>query len=207
MHSARTTLLLDDSARKAHRHPHNHVCVREYVQEIRNRDLAVHEAKRELGASVKQAKKGVKEKSKKLTLTKTPARGAPNVHPPAPVPAWVLSSHRYDETLLAVIGILEAVKPQPDVCDWIRRGGLLLDSSALEQQQSPNADADDVVELASQLAGLSVATFPHQYQEQEQAQNLQWFDSEPVVSHWVGRGLHALAALQIEVDAGVLGRP
>src|ERR1700722_6766174 len=47
LHSARTTLLLDDSPHKAPLQPHNHVCVSEYDAFLRSADLRVWEAQRE----------------------------------------------------------------------------------------------------------------------------------------------------------------
>lgn len=38
-HSAGTTLLIDDSAKKAFLQPYNHICVPEYTGDLRNRDL------------------------------------------------------------------------------------------------------------------------------------------------------------------------
>ncbi|KAF8515564.1 hypothetical protein JB92DRAFT_2788887 [Gautieria morchelliformis] len=39
-HTAETTLLIDDSARKAHLQPYSHIPVPEYTQNLRNRDLS-----------------------------------------------------------------------------------------------------------------------------------------------------------------------
>ncbi|KAF9003070.1 hypothetical protein BDQ17DRAFT_1425586 [Cyathus striatus] len=43
-HSARTTLLLDDSPLKAHLQPWNHLCIKEYVGEIRAKDVQIRDA-------------------------------------------------------------------------------------------------------------------------------------------------------------------
>ncbi|KAJ7621320.1 hypothetical protein FB45DRAFT_928926 [Roridomyces roridus] len=199
-HSARTTLLLDDSARKAHRHPYNHVCVRDYVEELWDHDRMVMVVQ---NAKTKATKLGENEASEPATLaspkkaskpkSKSKADAKKAADAPPPPPAWVLSSERHDETLLAVIGILDALKPQPDVNDWIRRGGL---------QPSPPSESESTSasELASQMAGLSVSASGTP--DSHQAQVL-WFDSETIMGHWVARGLRALEALQIEVDAGV----
>ena len=40
-HSAKTTLLLDDSPLKAHLQPYNHVCIQEYASGLRGKDLGV----------------------------------------------------------------------------------------------------------------------------------------------------------------------
>ncbi|KAJ7176771.1 hypothetical protein C8R46DRAFT_1077286 [Mycena filopes] len=184
-HSSRTTLLLDDSALKAHRHPHNHVCVREYVQETRNHDLEV--LRKRTGAKPPKNSKKQSSKSKKAL---------PGVDLPpdeTPPPAGFLVGPTYDETLLAIVGILESVKPQADVADWVRGGGLLLKDSpdaAIVDTPSPPSPAA----LASKMLALNLT----QAQEQEL-----WFDREAVVHDWVGRGVHALEALRIPVVAGM----
>ncbi|KAJ7468972.1 hypothetical protein B0H11DRAFT_2039015 [Mycena galericulata] len=187
-HSARTTLLLDDSARKAHLHPHNHVCVREYIQETRTRDLEVWQKSN--NAMAEKPKKKARAKSKKIL--KDSDLAAPLEEPPA----WVLSSSRYDETLLAVVGILETIKTQPDVAEWIGGGGLLLKeqetpAEMTKQEESSRPPSSDA--LASQLDALNLQEL--------------WFNSEATVGHWVEQGLHTLEALQIEVAAGIRSEP
>lgn len=78
-HSVMSTLLLDDSFRKAQMQPFNHVCIPDYNHERRAFDLQVQEG---------------------------------------------TADGPYDETLLAVIGILEAAKLQSNVAAWIRAGHL-----------------------------------------------------------------------------------
>ncbi|KAJ7097638.1 hypothetical protein C8R44DRAFT_811839 [Mycena epipterygia] len=184
-HSALTTMLLDDSARKAHLHPNNHICVREYLQETRTRDLEMLRAS--LGTVPEKPKKKVKSKKRQDLFSAVDA-------PVDALPAWLLSSSKYDETLLAVIGILETMKTQADVADWIRRGGLVLnDVEGTTVEQANNHRAPPTGQsLVSQMAGLNLA------------QEL-WFNSEAAVSHWVGQGLHALEALQINVVVGIHG--
>ncbi|KAJ7182815.1 hypothetical protein C8R43DRAFT_13658 [Mycena crocata] len=190
-HSSHTTFLLDDSARKAHLHPYNHVCVREYIQETRTHDLAVWQ--KALGP----AKPHKKIKAKKVRTLPTPESEST----PPPAPDWFVSSDKYDETLLAVVGILEALKPQPDVAHWIRSGGLLLkdidaagriDVEATQNSRSRPPSPDTL--LATQMADLDLA----------QAQEL-WFDSEVTVGRWADQGIQALEALKIDVDPGIQG--
>ncbi|KAJ6598297.1 hypothetical protein DFH09DRAFT_56582 [Mycena vulgaris] len=169
-HNARTTLLLDDSALKAHLHPHNHVCVREYLAETRAHDLMVWRSTLLAGAMPEKPKKKAKSQPKN------------------PSGVSFLSPTKYDETLLAVVGILDTLKTQTDVAGWIRGGGLLANPAAevnTEEAQPPSPDS-----LVPQMAALNLA------------QEL-WFNSEAAVSHWVGQGVHALEALQIAVDAGI----
>ncbi|KAJ7798189.1 hypothetical protein B0H14DRAFT_2194441, partial [Mycena olivaceomarginata] len=164
-HSHRTTLLLDDSARKAHLHPHNHVCVREYLAETRSP-----------GATT--LRKASKSKPKKAHAAELASVDVSIDTPPA----WFLSSPKYDETLLTVVGILEAVKSETDVAEWIRGGGLLaagVADTVVEQATDSGLGA-----LANQMAALNLA--------QEV-----WFNSKATVNHWVGCGVLALEALQI----------
>ncbi|KAJ6551216.1 hypothetical protein B0H19DRAFT_951112 [Mycena capillaripes] len=188
-HSPQTTFLLDDSALKAHLYPHNHICVREYLQETRRHDLEVWGSTSGVVAG-KQKKQG-KSKSKKVP---TPDLGSSvNTLVDAP-PSWFLSSSKYDETLLAVVGILETLKTETNVADWIRGGGLLGKEEVAETlvNQPKNSCPPSPDALTSQMAALNLV------------QEL-WFDSEAAVSHWVGRGVHALQALQIPVVAGIQG--
>ncbi|KAJ7251113.1 hypothetical protein B0H12DRAFT_1018711 [Mycena haematopus] len=157
-HSQQTTLLLDDSARKAHLHPHNHVCVLEYLQETRRHDL----------------------EPDLVSAVDTPVNAPP---------AWfIYSTTRYDETLLAVVGILETIKTQTNVAEWIQSGSLLargVREAIVEPPQPLSPDS-----LAHQVANLNLA------------QEL-WFNSEVTMNHWVRQGMHALEALQIPVVAGI----
>ncbi|KAI0667469.1 hypothetical protein C8Q78DRAFT_1071889 [Trametes maxima] len=157
-HSALTTLLLDDSPRKAELQPFNHVCIGEYSGERRAKDLdslqteqewdsavearqlldaqmgeaeglsdaatttgaepapdPAHEGVNEDSAAATDSSKKRKRKEKKLQkraalLEQLQAGGKPEVS--------------YDETLLAVIGVLDEIKSQANVAAWIRSGGL-----------------------------------------------------------------------------------
>ncbi|KAJ7779250.1 NLI interacting factor-like phosphatase-domain-containing protein [Mycena metata] len=176
-HSSRTTLLLDDSARKAHLHPHNHVCVREYLQETRKHDLEVLKANSP--AAVPPKKQSKSKKAHREALVDLPV-DAP--------PAWFLASSAYDETLLAIVGILETVKTRQNVAEWIRGGGLLEPQTKLSLDSSPPSPDS----LAPKMAALNLM----------EAQEL-WFNSEATVQDWVSQGIHALEALQIPVVAGI----
>ncbi|KAJ7100732.1 hypothetical protein B0H15DRAFT_770143 [Mycena belliarum] len=173
-HDARTTLLLDDSVRKAHLHPFNHVCVEEYLQETRARDLEVWEASHSRATPL-SAKRLAKNAKKATSKTKVDV----DVKESAPPRAAT-----YDETLLAVVGILETLKTEADVAEWIRGGGLWGDS-ARPPSPSPNA-------LAVCMDALDLAPEP-------------WFSSTEAVKYWAAQGVHALEALQIDVAAGIHG--
>ncbi|PIL32551.1 hypothetical protein GSI_05254 [Ganoderma sinense ZZ0214-1] len=159
-HSALTTLLLDDSPRKAELQPFNHVCIGEYSGEKRVKDLENLQKEQDLAAArgqvdayivesetvdattaatvaattitagsgseqataadadVGQGESSKKRKRKEKKLQKRAAlleqmsngEGKPTVI--------------YDETLLAVIGVLGEIKSQANVAAWIRAGGL-----------------------------------------------------------------------------------
>lgn len=124
-HSAMTTLLLDDSPRKAELQPYNHVCIPEYGGATRARDLVVlrlekdreREEKLEdqVDASPVDSPMGEEGSSKKRKRKeKKRLKHAAN-HGPEQI---------YDETLIAVIGVLDEVKLQSNIAAWIRLGGL-----------------------------------------------------------------------------------
>ncbi|KAJ6482488.1 hypothetical protein C8R45DRAFT_904708 [Mycena sanguinolenta] len=188
-HSQQTTLLLDDSARKAHLHPYNHVCVLEYVLDARKHDLDVWRSS--LPADTVPAKPKKQKAPKSKQVLRAPDLASATDSPVNAPPAWLISSTAsYDETLLAVVGILETIKSQPNVADWIKDGGLLAKEVKEAIAEQPRPLSPD--SLAHQMVGLNLA------------QEL-WFNSEVTVNHWVCRGMHALEALQIPVVAGIRG--
>ncbi|KAI0367893.1 hypothetical protein BV20DRAFT_531534 [Pilatotrama ljubarskyi] len=173
-HSALTTLLLDDSPRKAELQPYNHVCIGEYSGERRAKDLeslqkeqewsSAVEARQQLDAQMVnvqniRATKNVAapEDSPEALLPSDGAEPVPDVASEAtaedvalPADGAETSKKRkrkekklqrraalleqldadgkpevsYDETLLAVIGVLDEIKAQANVAAWIRSGGL-----------------------------------------------------------------------------------
>ncbi|KAJ7705551.1 hypothetical protein B0H17DRAFT_1038291 [Mycena rosella] len=183
-HDVRTTVLLDDSVRKAHLHPNNHVCVLEYLQETRARDLVVWQTS-EFGGALSEKPKKKRRSNKKQSVSAEDAVLDSAVHLASAPPT------KYDETLLAVVGILETLKTEGNVAEWMRGGGLLADTAAGNTVEQMDKSPDS---LASQMAGLTVA-----------ATQPLWFTSEPVVRHWVGVGVHALEALRIDVVPGIQG--
>ena len=149
-HSAKTTILVDDSPLKAKLQPYNHLCVREYAATMRGSDVAVRDAEvlaarasrhstptpiRELenenteedAAIAKKRKR--KERKREKTEKKRAAKKSWKAREQARVAG---GGGEYDEMLLAVVGILEEVKVQGNVSAWMRRGGLMLGQ---EQEQ------------------------------------------------------------------------
>lgn len=102
--SERDTILLDDSALKAHMQPYNHLIVPEYEGKMRRADLAaLDQIRKDPGPRPGE-----------------PGRAGSSVEEVADEP-------RVDQTLLAVVGILDEAAMQDNVCGWIRAGGLLAD--------------------------------------------------------------------------------
>lgn len=176
-HSARTTLLLDDSPLKAHLQPYNHLCIKEYDLEMRKHDMSVRELEvaRNRLADVIAGKKTIEDVLQKRESKEengdTEAATKPDATSTAPESEDVKSPSNsgptqgdeepntrkrkrkekkenkkkerieqqlkkltdesqnpagvYDETLLAVVGILDAVKRESNVSAWIRSGGLI----------------------------------------------------------------------------------
>lgn len=154
-----TTLLLDDSFKKAILQPYNHVIIKEYTREMRNADVAslaleTRRAQRAVSASTKD-KDDVEAQSESIASS-PPRETTPGVFVfvnEGPEVEGELSAKQkkkkkakkarhtldreeggdvgeeegevvYDETLLAIIGILNEAKVQSNVAAWVRSGGL-----------------------------------------------------------------------------------
>ncbi|EPQ53321.1 hypothetical protein GLOTRDRAFT_45955, partial [Gloeophyllum trabeum ATCC 11539] len=157
VHSARTTLLLDDSPRKAHLQPYNHVCIREYDASLRRADLEVLHAAREEERARKEdeEERARKEDGEQRARTRDDEAGT------------------YDATLLAVVGVLDAVRAESNVAGWIRRGGLW------------GPRRGEIGGGTGDLAGKM------------------WFEDARVMEYWAQRGRAALERLGIPVEHGV----
>jgi hypothetical protein len=154
-HSAATTILLDDSHTKAARQPYNHLCVPEYTRALRSVDLVAlqHEqdaagAEAEAAATAAAAHEDAEDAEELTTPDALSSSSSPSPSAPekrqkrkrkkekqlvvqaasSPVPDHVdadAASTTFDETLLAVIGILHAARLQSSIAGWIRAGPLL----------------------------------------------------------------------------------
>ncbi|KAF9650397.1 hypothetical protein BDM02DRAFT_3061523, partial [Thelephora ganbajun] len=166
-HTAMSTLLMDDSPRKAELQPYNHLCVKEYSNIIRNRDLAslleekartFQQLSQSMNPFVPSRTTHHSRSHPHLLLTEAPTQSAPSTQgnllplveiiteetkplsnpPPSkkrkrrgkreaerkasranPVPVI-----EYDETLLAIVGILDEVKHQSNIASWVKANGL-----------------------------------------------------------------------------------
>lgn len=129
LHSALTTLLLDDSPHKAALQPYNHVCIPEYDSPRRKLDLdALAVGRLEL---------------------RTESRSQLDYHRCEPglrvnrqatwSDAAQVDTEPLDTTLLAVVGILDEIKRQSNVAGWIRAGGLWGKGNNSHAAASPSA--------------------------------------------------------------------
>ncbi|ESK90306.1 phosphoprotein phosphatase [Moniliophthora roreri MCA 2997] len=167
-HNTQTTILLDDSPHKTHLQPFNHICIREYNKEMWTADLGVNvvmcgevEAKEEALSEPKAKKVKLDVDITELGCTHGKAK----------------SRSTYDETILAIIGILEALKDESDVAAWARNGGLLQTG-----EEAVTKAVDD------------------------EKPGTMWFDDVQVFNHWVEKGRTALTELEIAIDSGVQSR-
>ena len=122
--SARDTILLDDSALKAHMQPYNHLIVPEYDAKMRRADLSAIDRAR------KHASSGVEEL----------VQAGPSVDQGAHEPC-------VDQTLLAVVGILDELAMQDNVCSWVRAGGISAGSSTITKTET------QIVEVPQEPSG------------------------------------------------------
>ncbi|KJA15435.1 hypothetical protein HYPSUDRAFT_149081, partial [Hypholoma sublateritium FD-334 SS-4] len=245
-HSALTTMLIDDSPAKAALQPWNHLCIEEYLQAKRNLDLIVAdwEATQPKGASSHgppsteageidehaEAAPGMRR-----IIREAEERGEPpasveeaRTSPPPPL--------RYDETLLAVVGVLDRIKHEGNVAGWMRSGGLLTTAlgtgthgpetddagaSALptpppSSQLTEFTAADEAEQTATGVPLSSPipppASVPQSLSqvpsaEPQGAKAGLWYENPAVLLYWADRGRAALKALGIPVESGMTAVP
>lgn len=108
-----------------------------------------------------------------------------------------------DETLLAIIGILDALKLESNVASWIRAGGLWAGYSTAE----PLSDASSDMEMGSDAEhrtktrrrdGDADVSWSKKDLEQR------WYANPDVLDHWAARGRSALDTLQIPISSGLV---
>ncbi|KAJ3534754.1 hypothetical protein NMY22_g6784 [Coprinellus aureogranulatus] len=232
-HSARSTILLDDSPLKARLQPWNHVCIKEYVAEMRKSDVKVADADRlrelqeqrgnqaeELEEDLIRKRKGGKKATKfadRVAQAEANATGEDG------------QPLEYDGTLLAVIGVLDAIKEESNVAGWMRSGGLLnvvarsrsgTPGPTKKRRQSDIELSPDTETSSSPLPPSSSPPSPSSSSSVEQKQEETgvpleetpspvphhlWFDHPNAFRYWVSRGRHALNALGIPINHGVVG--
>ena len=121
----------------------------------------------------------------------------------------------YDVTLLAVIGILEAVKLQSNVAGWTRKGGLWAtqerqeEIATLDTKHHNVVNAEDRKTVSNTVVRTGNAagstSDPAMTSDQAQLQTRMWFDDSSVAAYWVAQGRKALMELGIQVAHGVTG--
>lgn len=123
LHSARSTLLLDDSPLKAVLQPYNHVCLPEYDGNKRAKDLAIFTREKDMEGPQYESDNPDENRKRKRRAKKEKRRQERLAKGKSTEPISE-EEDEYDSTLLAVIGVLEEVKMQHNVAAWIRAGGL-----------------------------------------------------------------------------------
>ncbi|KIL59655.1 hypothetical protein M378DRAFT_169051 [Amanita muscaria Koide BX008] len=268
VHSAHTTLLLDDSPLKAHLQPWNHICIKEYVAEMRSLDVAAaqtmdktngastygvtegnvnrsaaSQAKSDDGVGAettsedqpeeqqdsrkrKRKLKKIAKKENKMMLKRQNVSGENPIEwrdgELTPKQWWRM----YDCTLLAVIGVLDAVKRESNVAAWVRKRGLrrtIEEEERDDMSQMANFKEKGEITDFDSDASTDCATSPPETEKDNggskrprrvSAGNSEglsgnptkeglWFEDELTMSYWVERGIGSLKELHIEVDAGV----
>ncbi|CAE6463210.1 unnamed protein product [Rhizoctonia solani] len=134
LYSALNSLLLDDSALKAHMQPYNHLTLPEYTADLRTRDVRRQNAVDALasGAPVVQEddidvddKAG--ERGDSVERDDTDSVGKDTASEQRINRSQMYKHLRaapYDKTLLAVIGVLSAVRYESSLVGWMRAGGM-----------------------------------------------------------------------------------
>ncbi|TFK24436.1 hypothetical protein FA15DRAFT_592402 [Coprinopsis marcescibilis] len=248
-HSPKTTFLLDDSPLKAHLQPWNHLCIQEYVAEIRRDDVKVRDAEvlrerreEQLGSPQKEQQKESptpheelededesKKRKRERGKAKKERKKAEKLAAATPSELEPVDANRrplqYDQTLLAVIGVLDTVKNESNVAGWMRSGGLLNVSTTGEDLKSRSVTPGPLIkkprlsDTSTTSSGLehpprspSPPSSPAAVGEEEvsvpaeAAINL-WFEHQDAFAAWAKRGRVALEDLGIDVTHGVTGSP
>ncbi|KAF8635333.1 hypothetical protein AX15_000452 [Amanita polypyramis BW_CC] len=114
---------------------------------------------------------------------------------------------RFDCTLLAVIGILSAVKRESNVAAWVRQGGLWKGESGAEESATASIERESSTETQDDpkrktqrrksVGGSEEVTGDASVQQEL------WFDDESTMVCWVSQGVEALRELDIEIDVGI----
>ncbi|KIJ67390.1 hypothetical protein HYDPIDRAFT_108135 [Hydnomerulius pinastri MD-312] len=191
-HSALTTLLLDDSPHKASLQPYNHVCIPEYDSARRLHDLQSLNATKP--TQPKASKRNKRRKIENVDKVDTKSQPPPNqVDPPSsprpdsdlsvgsPPPAsdpagasGAPAEEPFDVTLLAVIGVLDAVKQQSNVAGWIHGGGLW----ATKEDPADSGVETAVEESRGNENSFASSVSPSDVKEVHQAKKRRWSSAE-----------------------------
>ncbi|KAH9927644.1 uncharacterized protein B0H18DRAFT_875536 [Fomitopsis serialis] len=226
VHSALTTLLLDDSPSKAALQPYNHFCIPEYTQERRNKDLDSFQKEQEWLLALERRKLLQAQLTKDEKAAQKESRNAKrrkHFEEPMLTPEVKRPDLSYDETLLAVVGVLDEVHCQRNVAAWVRAGGLWGPGGvpthlkqAVRERSAEEGDAvmevdestarpagNDEVTQTAPTDSKGIADLPADAPEAPAA--LMWFEDSEVIVYWATRGREALETLGIPVEHGMEG--
>jgi hypothetical protein len=123
------------------------------------------------------------------------------------------SDEQYDQTLLAVIGILDTLKLESNVASWIRAGGLFQSPPSVDaMRRKPRMGLGMKVNAERQEGATSSEAGEDQLLQVGQTDTAQmdptlseevidpWFIHAPLMHQWSAKGLTALRRLCIEVE-------
>jgi hypothetical protein len=112
-------------------------------------------------------------------------------HPPSPE-----DELKFDQTLLAVIGILNTLKLESNVAGWIRSGKLWA-SGAAPIKTAGESNAQDEHRVKKQKIGGEMGA------NDGEGDAPMWFTHTPTMDHWAKKGREALIDLGLAVTDGI----
>lgn len=187
--------------------PYNHLCVPEYDRITRAADLRVlHHHQRSASAQRTSEGEGTHEDTS-TTAEEDATRGAKRKRKSKKKASGLTAPEgggsgagRYDQALLAVVGILDALKLEDNVSHWIRARRVWPDQEPAAKQ--PRTLAADPDREPPTKKPRTLAADPGDAGADADADMLWWKDAA-ALEHWASRGKEALAELGIEPDAGI----
>ncbi|KIK70692.1 hypothetical protein GYMLUDRAFT_51909 [Collybiopsis luxurians FD-317 M1] len=137
-HSALSTILLDDSPLKARMQPYNHVCVPEYQEQLYIRDVRIAESLPRESTDNLPVVAGRVPPTSVLPFNdegligkrKRSSSSSAHIFPPSKKirefdpEDWDILSKHHDHIILAVIGLLDALKYESSIPAWVKARGL-----------------------------------------------------------------------------------
>jgi hypothetical protein len=161
-----------------------------------NKTGAIEEMKSKKRKRPKKGKKKSAEASNQESLDVQDAEEGPAAH-----------KYRYDESLLAIVGVLDALKIESNVAGWMRSGRLWavgVPSSTIESSASSTGTEDG--------GGSDVSVQDDREKKKRKidprddaaaADKAMWLSHEPTMDHWSRKGREALEVMGIEVVPGI----
>jgi len=127
------------------------------------------------------------------------------------------SKYRYDESLLAIIGVLEALKLESNVSAWIRSGQLwaLDNPSPGLASSSPEGDKSNMGGDEPVRSGSDSSVQNGRLEKKQRGRDdtdvsgastdeeITWFLHEPTMDHWSRKGKEALRVMEIAITSGI----